>query len=240
MSEEDRAGADALEKRLTTAAKYGLPAATVAIAIAAGAIQGPAAAVLVLAGGALVAVIAIFWSSVRTLVGEAPLAGADAYALAAPRAEEEQKRAVLRALKDLEFERSVGKISEEDFTALTAKYRAEAKRLLKALDEEAQPRRELVEALIQRRLARAGLAGDAQPSSDAELSSSKAPLRKAKKGKRQVEASDPEETGRACAKCGTTNDEDAVFCKKCGTRQAPEAEADADESEPRGEREEAS
>ena len=120
-------------------------------------IQGAAAAFLVLIAAALIAVIALFWSSVRTLLGETPLSGADAYALAAPRAEEEQKQAVLRALKDLEFERSVGKISDEDYAVLVAKYRAEAKRLLRVLEDDARPRRQRVEGLVHARLVEAGL-----------------------------------------------------------------------------------
>jgi ribosomal protein L40E len=148
-----------LEKKLAEYARIGLPILTVGIALTAGVVQGPASAVLVLAGGALIGVIAIFWASVRTLLGETPLSGADAYALAAPRAEEERKRAVLRALKDLEFERSVGKISEEDYVELVARYRGEAKRLLREIDAEAQPRHERAEALVAKRLRREGLAG---------------------------------------------------------------------------------
>ena len=139
-------------------ARYGVPIVVLAIAAVAGYFQGPATTLLVLAGGALMAVIATFWASVRTLVGETPLTGADAYALGAPRAEEEQKRAVLRALKDIEFERSVGKISDEDYRVLTTKYRAEAKRLLRLLDAESHPRRAQVEALVAQRLVSAGLA----------------------------------------------------------------------------------
>jgi hypothetical protein len=148
-----------LEQKLAAYARVGIPALTIAIALTAGFIQGPGSAILVLAGGALIGVIAVFWASVRTLLGETPLSGADAYALAAPRSEEEQKRAVLRALKDLEFERSVGKISDEDYQALTARYRGEAKRLLRLLDEESAPRRERVEAIVAKRLRREGLAG---------------------------------------------------------------------------------
>src|SRR5262245_33286758 len=134
--ERDRQRDDAsdLEKKIIETAKIAVPCGTVVLASIMGTVMGAPAAILVLAGGALVAVIAVFWASVRTLVGETPLSGADAYALGAPRAEEEQKRAVLRALKDLEFERSVGKISEEDYQTLVAKYRAEAKRLLRLLD----------------------------------------------------------------------------------------------------------
>lgn len=235
-----------LEKRLADYARLGLPVLTVGIALTAGFIQGPASAILVLAGGALIGVIAIFWSSVRTLLGETPLSGADAYALAAPRSEEEQKRAVLRALKDLEFERSVGKISEEDYVELTARYRGEAKRLLRLLDEEAQPRRDRVEALVAKRLRREGLLADddaasAKPTADAEaekpVASEGADVKREKAKKRKkprdsaaVEA--PPASAPAapaatctCAACDTKNDPDAVFCKKCGARQEAEAAA---------------
>ena len=46
----------------------------------------------------------------------------------------DEKNAVLRAIKDLEFERAVGKLSDEDFARLDAKYRSRAKHLLAALD----------------------------------------------------------------------------------------------------------
>lgn len=234
-----------LDQRVTEYLKLGVPAGTLACAVAAGYAQGPSAVVLVLAGGALVAVIAIFWASIRTLVGETPLSGADAYALGAPRAEEEQKRAVLRALKDLEFERSVGKISDEDYQALVSKYRAEAKRLLRVLDEESRPERDKVEVLVRARLRREGLtdADEAPPEKPAEADEkadekpteadekrekARPERKKAKAGVTKasgpkVEAARPE-AARArvkCVDCGTTNDTDAVFCKKCGARQGP-------------------
>lgn len=142
---------------------WAVVALIVPVALVVGVMQGAQAVILVLIAAALIAVIALFWSSLRTLLGETPLSGADAYAIAAPRAEEEQKQAVLRALKDLEFERSVGKISDEDYAALVAKYRAEAKRLLRVIEEEARPRRERVEWLVQKRLAAAGLATSSEP-----------------------------------------------------------------------------
>jgi hypothetical protein len=146
-----------LDRKLAQWARFGLPIATIAGAMIAGKIQGPPAAVLVLTGGTLIGVIALLWASVRTLVGETPLSGADAYALGAPRAEEEQKRAVLRALKDLEFEHGVGKISDEDYRELVTKYRAEAKRLLRQIDADAEPRRAQIEALVNARLRKEGL-----------------------------------------------------------------------------------
>lgn len=145
--------------RTATAVRVGVPILVVVAALVAGWMRGVPLAVLVLAAGALAAVIGLFWQSVRTLVGETALSGADAFALGTPHAEEERKRAVLRALKDLEFERSVGKISEEDYRELVAQYRGEAKRLLRTLDEAARPRRDRVMELVEARLRAAGLAG---------------------------------------------------------------------------------
>jgi ribosomal protein L40E len=237
----------------------------VALGVAANLVGGPGVLILLLAGGALVAVIAVFWASLRTLFGETPLSGADAYALGAPRAEEEQKQAVLRALKDLEFERSVGKISEEDYQVLVARYRAEAKRLLRLLDADAQPRRQQVEALVTDHLRKEGLLegqGEAvedveKPSEDessapAEEDREAAPKQKKKKRKsgaaakpkdepaakpkdelaalvEEVEEGDekPAVKEHVCSECGTLNDSDAVFCKKCGARQKPAAEPTA-------------
>jgi hypothetical protein len=235
-----------LDEQIAKYLRLGLPLATLGCAIVAGFLQGAAAVVLVLAAFALVSVIAIFWTSVRTLVGESSLSGADAYALGAPRAEEEQKRAVLRALKDLEFERSVGKISDEDYAALVSKYRSEAKRLIRTLDEDAVPRRKKVESLVEDRLVREGLREASEepepappPRSEIKPAAGKGSKQKAKQGKPapkpdakpeakpdvKIEAGDarPE-----CAACGTRNDPDAVFCKKCGARQAA---ADGDEKD---------
>jgi hypothetical protein len=152
------ARSDELEKQIMRLAKVGLPALIVLLALVAGVVIDVATAILILAAGALLGVIAMLWASLRTLLGETPLSGADAYAIGAPpRAEEEQKRAVIRALKDLEFEHAVGKISDEDYQVLVTKYRAEAKRLLQLLDVDAAPRRGRVEAIVLRRLQREGL-----------------------------------------------------------------------------------
>jgi hypothetical protein len=194
MDPEESASA----QRLAGYLKVGVPVGTVVLTIVAGFVQGPALAILVLAGGALIAVIATFWTSVRTLFGETPLSGADAYALGAPRAEEEQKQSVLRALKDLEFERSVGKISEEDYKALVAKYRAEAKRLLRLLDTEAQPRRAHVEALVAKRLKREGLL-DGDAAADAEDASKSEAAEKADAEDESDEARVDEASGKEAA-----------------------------------------
>ncbi len=160
---------------------------------------GPAIAVLVVAGAALVVTIAAMWSSLRALVGDTKLSPEDAFAMGAPSAEEEQKRAVLRAIKDIEFEHAVGKISDDDYRALDARYRAEAKRLLRVLDARAAPERTRVEELARRRLESAGLVERAENISDKTAG-------KKKKAKKR----------RTCGACSAKNDVDAAFCKACG------------------------
>jgi hypothetical protein len=133
-----------------------LPAVTVVTALAVGVAVGVELSLLVVAAGALAGVIALLWASVQALTGESPLTLEEAMTLGAPSAEEEQKRSVLRALKDLEFERSVGKISDEDYAELSARYRSQAKRLMQLLDEGAQPDRERAEKALRDRLAKDG------------------------------------------------------------------------------------
>lgn len=128
--------------------------------IAVGLWLGLEVALLVVAAGALVTVIALLWSSVAGLSGDTPLTLDEALGMGAPSAEEEQKRAVLRALKDLEYERSVGKISEQDFHEYSERYRAEARRLISAVDATIGPAQALAEKLANERLASAGLVVD--------------------------------------------------------------------------------
>jgi len=105
-----------------------------------------------------------------TLVG-AGLAGTAVYRMLAPlvadldvdsplidgrtrAALERDKQLVLRALKELEFDRAMGKISAEDFEQMRDRLRARALRLIRQLDEaqswRAQIERDL-EALLQAR-----------------------------------------------------------------------------------------
>jgi len=132
-----------------------LPAVTIVTALVVGVGVGVEVSLLVVAAGALTGVIALLWASVQALTGESPISLEEAMTLGAPSAEEEQKRSVLRALKDLEFERSVGKISDDDYADLSARYRNEAKRLMQLLDEGAQPDRDRAEKALQERLAKA-------------------------------------------------------------------------------------
>ena len=104
---------DEAERTLGRAVALGLPVASVLGAILVGFVASLGSGLLVLAAGALLGAITLVWVSVRTLSGDAPLA-AGFQELAAKRhgvdALSEDKRRVLRALKDLENEHELGKI----------------------------------------------------------------------------------------------------------------------------------
>jgi hypothetical protein len=208
-----------LNRLIGDSAKWIAPA-VVLTALIVGATAGLGPSLLVLAGGMLVGVVLLFWSSLGRLTGESPLSLEEAIGLGAPSPEEERKRSILRALKDLEYERSVGKISEEDFAELSARYRAEAKALLKLIDAESAPMRKRAEDLLAARLveekdaAKSRKGKKKKPAKPVEASSSPQPPAP----DAEVQAVDSPETPArsACPSCSTSNDADAAFCKRCG------------------------
>ncbi len=127
--------------------RRGLGGLVLALAVLMGASRGVAAGFLVLAGAFLLLTLGLLWWSLQSLSGKSKLSLDEALSLARPSAEEEQKQSVLRALKDLEFERGVGKISAEDYQELSLHYRSEAKRLMALLDESHARSKAEVEAL---------------------------------------------------------------------------------------------
>lgn len=132
---------------------WALLAVTIGLVVAQ--FYGRGAFFLVVAGAALLTAVFILWNSVQALTGDAPLTLEEALTLTAPSTEEERKVAVLRALKDLEYERSVGKLSEDDYLELTRKYRQEAKQLLQAVDESMAEGRQRALALLAERMEQA-------------------------------------------------------------------------------------
>jgi hypothetical protein len=171
-----------------------VPLAWLAATIAAGVVSGVELAFLVAAAGVMVLAITLAWVSVQSLTGSASLGFEEALGMGAPSKAEEEKRSVLRALKDLEYERSVGKISPEDYAELSAKYRAEAKRLIQSLDETLAPARAEVEKALQKRLDKAGLAGaEPEPSQEKAESEGESESEGERVGKREQEEGGEEE-----------------------------------------------
>jgi len=107
---------------------------------------------------------------------------------------EREKMLVLRSIKEVEFDRAMGKISDADFNDMAGRLRARAAGLLRQLDADSTGYR----ALIERELAtRVGRAPDPRPP---------APF-----------VGEAAAVG-TCASCRTVNDADARFCKACGAR----------------------
>ncbi len=201
--------------------RWAPPLLSLTVAIVLGNLYGVQLVVLTFAASALLLVIWLLWSSVQALAGESELTFEEAFSLGARSAEEEQKRAVLRALKDLEYERSVGKIGEDDFHEYSARYRAEAKRLMQTLDENLAEGRKQVERELERRLGKASTKStesvDAVEPSPEEKSS---PAASPEAGESAEAGEKAEKTGSPstleCAECQAKNEPDARFCKACG------------------------
>jgi hypothetical protein len=96
--------------------------------------MGFATWLLLLAFCLMLLAIGLFWSSVTTIGEDQEISLEEALDLAAPARDEERKLAVLRGIKDLEYERTLGKVSEQDYQHLSQRYRRDAKRLLERLD----------------------------------------------------------------------------------------------------------
>lgn len=214
--------------RLAGSAPVLAPFLVVVAAAIVGVTLGLGPSLLVIAAGMLVAAISGLWSSLGRLTGESPLTFEEAVGLGALSPEEERKQSILRALKDLDYERSVGKISDADFAELTQRYRSEAKQLLQAIAAADAPRREKAEKQLAARLKQEGVvvSKTGKPRTDAKREPA---------SERQLTDTLPEDPGEAvaaasvtpppaasadgktdCGKCGTRNDADSSFCKRCG------------------------
>jgi hypothetical protein len=99
---------------------------------------------------------------------------------------EAEKLLALRAIKELEFDRAMGKVSDEDFADMSQRLRARAMRVLQQLDDTGAAQRDRIERELADRLGPRRDAGGAS------------------------------EELRECPACGTGNDRDARFCKQCG------------------------
>jgi NADH pyrophosphatase NudC (nudix superfamily) len=130
---------------------------------------------------------------------------------------ESPKIQALLALKEIEFDRATGKLSEDDYAALKAKY---AKVALEAMDAEERAEKGVAvdpaEELIQR-AARAKLCPNCgpRPEADAAFCSDcgqklTAPAAESAKGE------------SFCTSCGSGLPDGAKFCGECGTRVGAE------------------
>lgn len=193
-----------------------------------------------LSGLVLILAIYSFWQSVRGLLlapsrGSATSTRSEARMLLI-----DEKASLLKALKEIKFERDLGKISDQDYEALNTRYRARAKEVMRELDLQLGPFQQQAQKLVAKRLqtGEAPAGGDVesvakQPSPTggdtagvtasvgdkvAEQASDNAPAGPAKKSA-VVDA----QPGPECLSCGAANEADALFCKKCGHKLAGDA-----------------
>jgi hypothetical protein len=135
---------------------------------------------------------------------------------------EREKLLTLRSIKELEFDRAMGRLSDEDFTEMAGRLRLRAAGLMRQLDS-GSTYRDQIEKDLAKRL---GRESDARPKGSRSADQA---------DERRASASEPGASGsersaspsdrsasvsgeRTCASCQTANDDDAKFCKSCGAR----------------------
>ena len=139
----------------------------------------------------------------------APLAASEAELVNEPLSDrlradlEREKMLALRSIKELEFDRAMGKVSAQDFEEMAARLRARALGLMKQLDEGGSAYRALIERELQARIGNSGRAVASVGGAATE--------------RLAAAAQQPAAVAGLCA-CGTRNDADARFCKSCGRK----------------------
>lgn len=232
------------ERRLARSVAIALPVATVGGAATVGVLSGLGPAILVLAGGVILAAVAAVWASVRTLTGDAPLPvdleAAD-MRIGGGDSRVAKKTMLLRALKDLENEHAIGKLSDDDYASIAPRYVAEIKEILREIDAELGPHRPRAEQIAKAHLRKVGLVDsiyrDGPPGTDDDEPAPAAAPRAVEardeepakdedevedevaKGDDDDEAAPPaaaKPSRRTCPSCDASNEVDAKFCKSCG------------------------
>lgn len=136
----------------------------------------------------------------------------------------DEKRRLLRAIKELEFDFGMGKLSQADHDAVIATYRLRAIEVMRALEGGSSLHPELARLLAERERGAAPAPTVAEgPVAASPIAATVAATLAPVQGSTPAEsgtgpaASGPfDQTTRICGVCGGTNDADARFCKLCG------------------------
>ena len=174
----------------------GLVGATVVVFLSEGQ-TAPAIVLLSLIVFGAAAVGATAWRMFSPLTGRDEPAGPQVFGGRTRAALEREKSLVLRSIKDLEFDRAMGKVSDKDFAEMSTRLRARAAGLIRQLDSGATYR-QAIDAEIDKRLG-------AKTRRSEQKEPAPAPV-----------ADVPKATTKLCLSCCTPNDPDARFCKGCG------------------------
>ena len=183
----------------------GLVGATIVVFLSEG--QTPAGIILlslIIFGAAGVGIAA--WRMFSPLAGANEPAGPQIFGGRTRAALEREKTLVLRSIKDLEFDHAMGKVSDKDFSEMSARLRGRAAGLIRQLDA-GTSYRQAIEAEIEKRV------GPKPAAVDAGRATSTPPVEDAPK---MAAPADEEKRTKICLSCCTQNDPDARFCKGCG------------------------
>lgn len=167
------------------------------------------AAFVSLAVGSVGVAAFLLYRTVWPLVAPAMASGPDMVGGRTRAALEREKAALLRAIKELEFDRAMRKVSEADFQDMSGRLRSRAVRLIRQLDSGSAGYRELIEKELAARVA----AVDGSDAATVPDLIGEAPSDMTEPGHERTDAG-----FRACAGCGVLNDSDAQFCKQCGNK----------------------
>ena len=125
---------------------------------------------------------------------------------------EREKHLTLRAIKELEFDRAMGKLAEADFEEMSSRLRLRAAGLIRQLDA-GSGYRELIERDLTARLK-----GSRYESARDERARDQAPAGSARLSAERIAVEHEASAERLCANCSMVNDADAKFCKSCGEK----------------------
>ena len=187
----------------------GLTGATIVVFMSRGQASPAAIILLSLTIFAAAAVGIAAWRTFAPVAAEDEPFGGTVVAGRTRAALEREKALALRSIKELEFDRSMGKVSDKDFGEMSARLRARAARLIRQLDAGDSYREQIERELAKRLGGPEGPPLRAATFENAPLGTATlegAPLPTAARGA----------VARACAACHTANDADARFCKACG------------------------
>lgn len=203
--------------------------------IGGGRLTGPGIA-LSLSVGALLWVGRLLFESARALVATSSAAEKTEAVAASGRRRKELEREyyiLKRAIKELELDHAMGKVSAEDYGEIRTRYRERAVRVLRQLDQGESYRAQIDADLAARRAARglpsptpqvAPAAVTAAASESPAAEPPTAPAAEQVAAAQKPTAAEPKASDQgaaaACAACGTRNDADARFCKGCGAKLA--------------------
>jgi hypothetical protein len=138
---------------------------------------------------------AAVYRTLAPLVGRDVARSADGLSESMRAVLEREKMLVLRSIKELEFDRAMGKLSAKDFDEMAGRLRARAMSLMRQLDA-GGGYRELIERELKARVTTATA-----------------------RSVREKPAK-PAVPGVQTCQCGAPNDADAAFCKRCGQKLA--------------------